>query len=113
MEHQEWRVIVDARVDAKRRLASVWPMLDGTDGAVSGAERCAANVDAIYAIEHLNAYNADVASPVEVRESGRSMASFRDSRLAPDPIQPTHGFARVDACVPSTSRWLGARVPGG
>ena len=36
MKHQEWRVIVDARVDAKRCLARSWQILDGTDGAVSG-----------------------------------------------------------------------------
>ena len=72
MENQEWQEIVDALVDAKRCLASAWRILDGTDGAASGVESALnaalASIDAIYAIEHVNAYNADVASPVDVQE---------------------------------------------
>ena len=72
MENREWQEIVDALVDAKRCLASAWEILDGTDGAAAGVEpalnAALAIVDAIYAIEHVNAYNADVASRVEVQE---------------------------------------------
>ena len=72
MENQEWQEIVDALVDAKRCLASAWRILDGTDGAASGVEpalnAALASIDAIYPIEHVNAYNADVASPVDVQE---------------------------------------------
>ena len=72
MENREWQEIVDALVDAKRCLASAWEVLDGTDGAAAGVEpalnAALASVDAIYAIEHVNAYNADVASQVEVQE---------------------------------------------
>ncbi len=70
MENHEWQEIVGALVDAKRCLANAWQILDGTDGAASGVEQALAaalaGIDAIYAIEHVNAYNADVASPVEV-----------------------------------------------
>jgi hypothetical protein len=72
MENQEWQEIVDALVDAKRCLASAWRILDGTDVAASGVElalnAALASIDAIYAINHVNAYNADVASPVDVQE---------------------------------------------
>jgi hypothetical protein len=72
MENQEWQEIVDALVDAKRCLASAWQILDGTDGAAAGVEpalnAALASIDAIYAIEHVNAYNADVASPADVQE---------------------------------------------
>src|SRR5215217_8537384 len=75
MENQEWQEIVDARVDAKRCLAAAWQILDGTDGAASGVEHALnaalASIDAIYAIEHVNAFNADVASPVDVEEFWR------------------------------------------
>jgi hypothetical protein len=64
--------IVGALVDAKRCLANAWQILDGTDGAASGVEQsinaALAGIGAIYAIEHVNAYNADVASPVAVQE---------------------------------------------
>jgi hypothetical protein len=72
VENQEWQEIVDALVDAKRCLAKAWRVLDGTDGAASGVEHALgaalSGIDAIYAIEHVNAYNADVASPIEVQE---------------------------------------------
>jgi hypothetical protein len=72
MENQEWQEIVGALVDAKRCRASAWQILDGTDGAGPGVEpalnAALASIDAIYAIEHVNAYNADVASPVDVQE---------------------------------------------
>ena len=72
MENQEWQEIVEALVAAKRCLAGAWQILDGTDGAASGVEHALnaalASIDAIYAIEHVNAYNADVASPAEVQE---------------------------------------------
>jgi hypothetical protein len=60
MENQEWQEVVGALVDAKRRLASAWQILDGTDGAASGVEHALdaalASIDARYAIEHVNAY---------------------------------------------------------
>jgi len=72
MENEEWQETVSVLVDAKRCLANAWRILDGTDGAASGVEHALnaalASVDAIYAIEHANAYNADVASPAEVQE---------------------------------------------
>ena len=72
MENREWQEIVDALVEAKRCLASAWQILDGTDGAAPGVEpalkAALASIDAIYAIEHVNAYNADVASPADVQE---------------------------------------------
>jgi hypothetical protein len=72
MENEDWQETVIALVDAKRCLASAWQILDGTDGAASGVEHALnaalASIDSVYAIEHVNAYNADVASPVEVQE---------------------------------------------
>jgi hypothetical protein len=72
MENLEWQEIVDALVDAKRCLASAWQIFDGTDGAAPGVEpalnAALASIDAIYAIEHVNAYNADVASPADAQE---------------------------------------------
>jgi hypothetical protein len=63
---------VDALVDAKRCIATAWRILDGTDGAASGVEHALnaalAGIDAVYAIEHVNAHNADVASPAEVQD---------------------------------------------
>jgi len=70
---------VGALVDAKRCMASAWRILDGTDGAASGVEPALnavlAGIDAIYAIEHVNAYNADVASPAKA--SARHAAPLR------------------------------------
>ena len=72
MDNEQWQDTVSALVDAKRCLAGAWQILDGTDGAASGVEQALhaalASIDAIYAIESVNAYNADVASPVEVQE---------------------------------------------
>jgi hypothetical protein len=72
MENQDWQQIVESLVEAKRCLAAAWRVLDGTDGAASGVEHALgaalSSIDAIYAIEHVNAYNADVASPVDVQE---------------------------------------------
>lgn len=72
MENQDWQEIVEALVDAKRCLASAWQLLDGTDGAASGVEHALgaalSGIDTVYAIEHVNAYSADVASPIEVQE---------------------------------------------
>jgi hypothetical protein len=71
MEHQEWQEIVDALVDAKRWRAPS-KASDGTDGAAPSVEpalnAALASIDAIYAIEHVNAHIADVASPVELQE---------------------------------------------
>jgi hypothetical protein len=50
-------------VEVKRCLASAWRILDGTEHALNSA---LASIDAIYAIEHVNAYNADVTSPVDL-----------------------------------------------
>ena len=72
MDNQDWQEIVGALVDAKRSLATAWQILDGTDGAAPGVDRALsaalASIDALYAIEHVNAHNADVASPVAVQE---------------------------------------------
>jgi hypothetical protein len=72
MDNDEWQKIVHALVDAKRCLATAWNILDGTDGAAPGVEpalsAALASVDAIYAIENVNAHNADVASPIEIQE---------------------------------------------
>jgi hypothetical protein len=72
MENQEWQEIVESLVDAKRRLARAWGILDGTDGAASGVEQALdaalAGIDAIFAIEHEHASNADVATPVDIEE---------------------------------------------
>jgi hypothetical protein len=72
MENEDWQRIVESLVDAKRCLSEAWQVLDGTDGAAAGVEHALggalSSVDAIYAIEHVNAFNADVASPVEVQE---------------------------------------------
>ena len=72
MENQDWQEIVEALVDAKRCLATAWRILDGTDGAASGVEHALnaalAGIDAVYAIEHGHASNADVASPAAVQE---------------------------------------------
>ena len=72
MDNEQWQHRVSALVEAKRCLAAAWQILDGTDGVASGVEQALhaalASIDAIYAIESVNAYNADVASPVEVQE---------------------------------------------
>jgi hypothetical protein len=117
MENQEWQEIVEALVDAKHCLASVWQILDGTDGAASGVEpalnAALASIDAIYAIEHVNAYNATSRPQSTCRSSGRSTASFPDSRPAPDPNKPRRALLVVDARSPSRSRLVGPRVPSG
>jgi hypothetical protein len=113
MENQEWQEIVDALVDAKRCLASAWQILDGADGAASGVEpalnAALASIDAIYAIDHVNAYNADVAC----RSSGTSMASFRDSRPAPDPASRRRVCSSSTRACRRRARLLGARVLSG
>jgi hypothetical protein len=80
MENEEWQEIVDALVDAKRCLASAWQILDGNDGAASGVEpalnAALASIDAIYAIEHVNAFIADVASPADVQEFWKKHDEF-------------------------------------
>ncbi len=71
MENPEWQEIVESLVDAKRCLANAWQILDGTDGAATGVEHALgaalSAIDTVYAIEHVNAHNQDVASPVEVQ----------------------------------------------
>jgi hypothetical protein len=72
MDNEEWQETVAALVDAKRCLSAAWRILDGTDGAGSGVEHALraalASIDAIYAIEHADAHNADVASQGDVQE---------------------------------------------
>jgi len=72
MDNEHWQETVSALVDAKRCLPGAWQILDGTDGAASGVEQALrgalASIDAIYAIESVNACNADVASPVAVQQ---------------------------------------------
>ena len=71
MENEDWQ-IVESLVDGKRCLAAAWRVLDGTDGAAPGVEHALgaalSSIDAMYAIDHVNAYKADVASPIEVQE---------------------------------------------
>lgn len=59
-------------MQAKRRLADAWQVLDGTDGAAPGVEdafkAALAGIDRIYALEQASEYNADVASPAKVQE---------------------------------------------
>jgi hypothetical protein len=63
---------VTSLVDARRCLSSAWQILDGTDGAAPGVEHALgaalSAIDAIYAIEHVNAFNEDVASPQAVQD---------------------------------------------
>jgi hypothetical protein len=72
MDNESWQEIVESLVDAKRCLANAWEILDGSDGTAPGGEQALSaalsSIDAIYAIEHRNAYNADVAAPAEVQE---------------------------------------------
>ena len=119
MENEDWQETVGALVDAKRCLASAWQILDGTDGAASGVEHALnaalASIDAVYAIEYVNAYNADVASPVEVQEFWRSTASSqgsrpeRDGRNLDDLRRPTTPCLEVRRDASLTRRW---RSPG-
>jgi hypothetical protein len=72
MENEEWQEIVASLVGAKRRLQNAWSVLDGTDGTADGVEQALsaalASIDAIYAIESVHAFNADVASPAAVQD---------------------------------------------
>ena len=72
MENSDWQETIEALVEAKRCLATAWRILDGTDGAATGVEHALnaalASIDAVYAIEHVHASNADVASPAAVQE---------------------------------------------
>jgi len=57
------------RSDASRVPGRSSTEPDGAAARVEHALRAAlAGIDAIYAIEEVNAYNADVASPVDVHE---------------------------------------------
>lgn len=71
MENEDWQEIVMSLVKAKRDLRNAWSVLDGTDGPAEDSEAAfddALNaIDSIYAIESAHAFNADVASPVEVQ----------------------------------------------
>ena len=72
MNNREWQQVVKSLVQAKRRLADAWQVLDGTDGAAPGVEdafkAALAGIDRIYALEQASEYNADVASPSKVQE---------------------------------------------
>lgn len=72
MDNDSWQEIVGSLVEAKRRLGHAFQTLDGTDGAAPGVEHALtaalAAIDAVYAAEVTNAYNQDVASPVEVQQ---------------------------------------------
>jgi hypothetical protein len=72
VENRDWQETVEALVDAKRCRATAWRILDGTDGAAAGVEHtlnaALASIDAVYAIEHVHTYNADVASSAAVQE---------------------------------------------
>lgn len=71
MKNEGWQETVEALVSAKRCLATAWQILDGTDGAALGVEHAInaalASIDAVYAIEHVHADNADVASPAPIQ----------------------------------------------
>jgi hypothetical protein len=70
MENEEWQELVLHLVNAKRRLAAAWSILDGTDGAAAGSEYALGaaldSIDALYAIESEHAFT-DVASPTDVQ----------------------------------------------
>src|SRR4051812_8263386 len=72
VDNDHWQQIVESLVDAKRCLRAAWEALDGTDGAASGVEHALgaalSGIDAIYAIEHVHAFNQYVASPADVQE---------------------------------------------
>lgn len=72
MLDEDWEEIVDALVDAKRKLATAWSVLDGVDGSAPGVEEALHTaleaIDEIYAIESRHAANADVATPVGVQQ---------------------------------------------
>jgi hypothetical protein len=85
------QVIGKSRVErvcqgTRARSSNAWQILDGTDGAASGVEHALnaalASIDTIYSIEHVTAYNADVASQVEVQDFWERHGNFRG--LQPD-----------------------------
>src|SRR3954453_14515841 len=91
MENQEWQQIVESLIEAKRSLADAWRVLDGTDGAASGVEHALgaalSSIDALYAIEHVHAFNQDVASPVDVQRFWSNAARYLASRQGRAPGQ--------------------------
>jgi len=72
MDNEQWQETVSAarRREAMPRRYVADP--DGTDGRASGVEQALhaalASIDAIYAIDSVSTYNADIASPVEVQQ---------------------------------------------
>jgi hypothetical protein len=72
MDNEQWRDTISALIDANDASRRAWQILDGSEGAASGVEQAVraalASIDAIYAIESVSAYNADVAPPLEVQE---------------------------------------------
>ena len=86
MDNQDWREIVGALVDTKRSLATAWQIFDGTDGAAPGVGQALtaalAGIDATYAIEYVNAYNADVASASERSTRSVLVEAVRRARHA-------------------------------
>jgi hypothetical protein len=100
------------------RRSGAWQILDGTDGAASGVEpalnAALTSIDAIYAVKHGNATPTTRTSRLQptCRSPGRSTASFRDSRPAPE--------ADAGVCCSSSTRACrrraacsGVRVPTG
>jgi hypothetical protein len=87
VEDADWKVFVDALVDAKRSLGGAWQLLDGTDGPAPGSEQALtaalSAIDAIYGIEESHAANQDVAAPVEVQHGGSCVRATRCRALAP------------------------------
>jgi hypothetical protein len=83
VDNEDWQQIVESLVEAKRCLRTAWELLDGTDGAASGVEHALgavlSGIDAIYGIEHVHAFNQDVASPLDVQpflEEHRALPGF-------------------------------------
>ena len=72
MTNEEWQEFVENLVNAKRRLAAAWSVLDGTDGATKEAERAFSRatdaIDDVYRSEAASEANEDVASPQYVQE---------------------------------------------
>ena len=63
MTNEEWQEVVENLVNAKRRLAAAWSVLDGTDGATKEAERAFSRatdaIDDVYRSEAASEANGD------------------------------------------------------
>jgi hypothetical protein len=72
MLDEDWKEIVAALVEAKRDLATAWSVLDGVDGSAPGVEEALNTaleaIDEIYALESQHPANAEVETPIDVRQ---------------------------------------------